>query len=292
MRPGEQYKLHIFGNSVQSYAFFFNAKTSETNIFSSFATMDLNPDLRELIFAEADRINTPAFIADDPVQFPRRFTRLRDVEIAALIVATISWGKRTMICRNADRLLQRMDNAPYQYMMDESYETLPDDENIHRTFFCRNLKHYLRGLRSIYNSHSSLHDFAVAHGAHQHEEPAWMVARLISQAIYEANRKEYDCRCIPRNLESSALKRLNMAMRWLVRRDGIVDMGVWTEFDPAALFIPLDVHSAATARELRLLNRRSNDKKAVLELTSNLRILDPSDPSRFDFALFGIGMGL
>lgn len=254
--------------------------------------MEITPYLRDLLIAEADRINSRSFIADDPVQFPRRFTRLQDVEIAALIVATISWGKRTMICRNANRLLERMENAPYQYLMDEAYEALPDDENLHRTFFCRNLKHYLRGLRSIYRSHDSLHDYAMVNGAHLNEQPAWEMARLISRAICERNHGQGDCRCIPGNLDNSALKRLNMAMRWLVRRDGIVDMGVWTRFDPARLFIPLDVHSAATARSLGLLTRRSNDRKAVMELTTALRSIDPADPSRFDFALFGIGMGL
>lgn len=254
--------------------------------------MDIKPDLRDLLLTEADRINSRTFIAGDPVQFPRRFTRLQDVEIAALTVATISWGKRTMICRNADRLLERMNNTPYLYVMDEAYETLSDEENLHRTFFCRNLKHYLRGLRSIYRSHGSLHDYAIANGAHLSEQPAWEVARLISYAICGSNHGQGDCRCIPGNLNNTALKRLNMAMRWLVRRDGIVDMGVWSGFDPAKLFIPLDVHSAATARTLGLLTRRSNDRKAVLELTDALRPLDPADPARFDFALFGIGMGL
>lgn len=254
--------------------------------------MEISPALRDLLITEADRINSRSFIADDPVQFPRRFTRLQDVEIAALIVATISWGKRTMICRNADRLLERMENAPYLFVMDEAYEALPDYENLHRTFFCRNLKHYLRGLRSIYLSHNSLHDYAVANAANLSEQPAWEVARLISGAISDSNHGQGDCRCIPGNLDASALKRLNMAMRWLVRRDGIVDLGVWTRFDPARLFIPLDVHSAATARTLRLLTRRSNDRKAVIELTSALRTIDPADPARFDFALFGIGMGL
>lgn len=254
--------------------------------------MEITHDLRDLLLTEANRINSPAFIADDPVQFPRRFTILQDVEIAALIVATISWGKRTMICRNAHRLLERMDNAPYLYLMDEAYEALPDDENLHRTFFCRNLKHYLRGLRAIYRHHDSLHDYAVANGVHLSEQPAWEVAGLVARAIREANHGQGDCRCIPGNIDSSALKRINMAMRWLVRRDGIVDMGVWTAFSPARLFIPLDVHSAATARSLGLLTRRSNDRKAVLELTTALRAIDPADPARFDFALFGIGMGL
>lgn len=254
--------------------------------------MKIKPELKELLLTEATRINSPTFIVDDPVQFPRRFSRLQDIEITSLIVATISWGKRTMICRNADRLLNRMENTPYQYMMDEAYEELPDEENIHRTFFCRNLKHYLRGLRNIYLNHESLQDYAVAHGAPQSDEPAWRVAHLISQAIKDANAGTPDSRCVPLNIDASALKRLNMAMRWLVRRDGIVDLGLWRRFDPAKLFIPLDVHSAATARSLGLLSRRTNDRKAVLELTSALREIDPTDPARFDFALFGIGMGL
>lgn len=253
--------------------------------------IDLTPaDLRDLLDREATRINSPAFIADDPVQFPRRFSALPDIEIAGLLSATIAWGNRRMICNNCNRLLALMDNRPYDYLMDEGYEDLPPEQNIHRTFFGRNFRHFMRGLRTIYARHGSLDAFSAACGAPQAEAPAWHLAAAINARLSEANGGVSDSRCLPLNLDSSALKRLNMALRWFVRRDGIVDLGIWRSLDPSQLYIPLDVHAGNTARALGLLNRRANDRRAVMELTDAVRPMRPSDPAFYDFALFGIGI--
>lgn len=248
-------------------------------------------DLRELLDSEAERINSPQFIGDDPVQFPRRYSRLQDIEIAALLASTIAWGNRRMICRDGDRLMSLMHDAPWQFVMDEAYEDL-DPANIHRTFFVDNLKHYLRGLRRIYAAHGTLQEFARSEGVGGSEAPAWDLARIINRELAEANGGKGDSRCLPLNLGSTALKRLNMALRWLVRNDGIVDMGVWDVISPSQLYIPLDVHVADVSRRLGLLTRRSNDRKAVEELTGRVRGFRPDDPAVYDFALFGIGMQL
>lgn len=249
-------------------------------------------DLRELLDSEARRINSEAFIADDPVQFPRRFSSLPDIEITALLCATLAWGNRRMICRDCEKLLTLMDNQPYAYVIDEGYLDLDPDINIHRTFFGRNLRHYLRGLRAIYTRHGSLNDFARAIGAEEAEAPAWRLAEGLNSELSDANSGCTDSRCLPVNTSTTALKRLNMALRWLVRRDGIVDLGVWDSITPAQLRIPLDVHVGDVSRELGLLCRRSNDRKAVEELTARLRKFNPDDPTLYDFALFGIGMRL
>ncbi len=249
-------------------------------------------DLRELLDSEARRINSEAFIADDPVQFPRRFSSLPDIEITALLCATLAWGNRRMICRDCEKLLTLMDNQPYAYVIDEGYLDLDPDINIHRTFFGRNLRHYLRGLRAIYTRHGSLNDFARAIGAEEAEAPAWRLAEGLNAELSAANSGCTDSRCLPVNTSTTALKRLNMALRWLVRRDGIVDLGVWDTITPAQLRIPLDVHVGDVSRELGLLCRRSNDRKAVEELTGRLREFNPDDPTLYDFALFGIGMRL
>lgn len=249
-------------------------------------------DLRELLDSEARRINSEAFIADDPVQFPRRFSSLPDIEITALLCATLAWGNRRMICRDCEKLLTLMDNQPYAYVIDEGYLDLDPDINIHRTFFGRNLRHYLRGLRAIYTRHGSLNDFARAIGAGETEAPAWRLAEGLNSELSAANSGCTDSRCLPVNTSTTALKRLNMALRWLVRRDGIVDLGVWDSIAPAQLRIPLDVHVGDVSRELGLLCRRSNDRKAVEELTGRLREFNPDDPTLYDFALFGIGMRL
>lgn len=249
-------------------------------------------DLRELLDSEARRINSEAFIADDPVQFPRRFSSLPDIEITALLCATLAWGNRRMICRDCEKLLTLMDNQPYAYVIDEGYLDLDPDINIHRTFFGRNLRHYLRGLRAIYTRHGSLNDFARAIDAGEAEAPAWRLAEGLNSELSAANSGCTDSRCLPVNTSTTALKRLNMALRWLVRRDGIVDLGVWDSITPAQLRIPLDVHVGDVSRELGLLCRRSNDRKAVEELTGHLRAFNPDDPTLYDFALFGIGMRL
>ncbi len=246
-------------------------------------------DLKELLDFEARRINNIDFVKEDPVQFPRRFSDQRDIEIAALLSSTIAWGKRSMICRNADRMLALMDNQPYRYVMDEGYEDLPDC-NIHRTFFARNMRHYLRGLHSIYSRYATLEDFAgdVLKGITDHA--AWHLAGAVNRELAAANGGEDDCRCLPLGLDKSALKRFNMALRWLVRDDGIVDLGVWKVIRPSQLYVPLDVHVGNISRQLGLLSRKANDRAAVDELTDRLRMFNPEDPTLYDYALFGIGV--
>lgn len=250
----------------------------------------IEKDIRNLLDTEAARINSPAFIADDPVQFPRRFDNVRDIEIASLLCASIAWGNRKMICRNCDRMLALADNDPYAYMMDEGYEDLPDEVNIHRTFFGRNFKHFMRGLRRVYAAHGSLQDFARKINAASSTHPSWTLVEALNRELAEANSGCGDSRCLPLNLESTALKRVNMALRWLVRNDGIVDLGVWDVIKPSQLFIPLDVHVGNVARSLGLVSRKANDRKTVEQLTAILREMRPDDPVIYDYALFGIGM--
>ncbi len=252
-------------------------------------------DLKDLLDNEAARINSPSFIGDDPVQFPRRFADVRDIEIAALLSATIAWGNRKMICRDCDKMMALMDNKPYRYVMDEGYEDLPDDMNIHRTFFTKHFKYYLRGLRKIYADVGSLQDYAAKLDIASDEAPAWKLVAGLNAMLADANQgepAEYASRCLPQNLVTTALKRVNMALRWLVRNDGIVDMGVWDVIKSSQLYIPLDVHVGDISRELNLLTRNANDRRAVNEVTEHLRRFNPSDPTIYDFALFGIGMKL
>ena len=247
-------------------------------------------ELATLLLEEARRINKPEFIGEDPVQFPRRFSKLQDIEIAALLVAAISWGKRTMIRRDAERLLTLMDHQPYEYMMEKGFEDLDPSQNIHRTFFGRDLQWYLRGLREIYARHNSLDSFSKSIRAGEEAAPAWKLAEAMQKIVSDANGGVNCSQCIPTNLQTTALKRLNMALRWLVRDDGIVDMGVWESIPKQKLFIPLDVHAGNTARNLGLLHRKANDRKSVEIITEAARKICPDDPALLDFALFGIGV--
>lgn len=246
--------------------------------------------IKELLDAEATRINSPSFIADDPVQFPRRFSALPDIEIVSLLSATIAWGKRTMICRDAERLLAMMNHDPYRFVMDEAYERLDPQCNVHRTFFVSHLQYLLRGLRQIYLTYPSLDTFCASRGVGADEFPSWRFAALLGESCVQANEGEKCTRALPFDLQHTALKRINMALRWLVRDDGIVDMGVWKSIPKSKLFIPLDVHVGNVARQLGLLTRRGNDRRSVEELTHKLRLMRPEDPVWYDYALFGIGV--
>lgn len=246
-------------------------------------------DLKEMLDREAARINNIDFIDRDPVQFPRRFEKLQDIEIVALLSATIAWGNRKMICNNCEKMLSLMDHDPYNYVMDKGYEDLPD-MNIHRTFFAKDFRHFLRGLNAIYSRHASLADFARAEEIMSAELPSWTLVERMNRELAAANGGVTDPRCLPGNLTTTALKRINMALRWLVRDDGIVDMGVWDFMSPSRLFIPLDVHVGNTARQLGLLERNANDKKSVIMLTERLRAMRPDDPVWYDYALFGLGV--
>lgn len=246
--------------------------------------------MKEFLEEQAALINRPEFIADDPVQFPRRFEKLQDIEIVSLLASHIAWGKRIMICRDAERLLGLMGQDPYNYVMDEGYLDLDPSQNIHRTFFARDLQHLLTGLREIYKRYNSLDAFSASVKAADDPAPAWKLVEEMQKIITDANGGIVSKRGLPNNLKQTALKRVNMALRWLVRDDGIVDMGVWKSIPKSKLYIPLDVHVGNTARDLGLLARKQDDRKAVEELTQALRKYRPDDPAYYDYALFGIGV--
>lgn len=246
-------------------------------------------EIREMLDREGARINSPEFIDNDPVQFPRQYDVQQDIELAALLSATIAWGNRKMICANCAKMLGLMEGRPYHFVMDGAYEELPDG-NIHRTFFVDNLRHYLRAFRLIFARYGSLEGLARHLHIAQSESPAWELVEGMNAIIREANDGQADSRCLPQNLGTTALKRVNMALRWLVRDDGIVDMGVWSTLRPSQLFIPLDVHVGNTSRDLGLLTRRQDDRRAVEELTATLRRFRPADPTFYDYALFGLGI--
>ena len=181
-------------------------------------------------------------------------------------------------------------NLMYLYMMEKGYEDLDPAINIHRTFFACHLQYFLKGLRKIYKDYGSIDNFGLLHKVGEDEAPAWRLVEEINRVMCEENGAPMQ-RCLPLDTKNSALKRVNMALRWLVRDDGIVDMGVWKSIPKSKLYIPLDVHVGNVSRELGLLSRKANDRKSVEELTGVLREIRPEDPAIYDFALFGIGIG-
>lgn len=246
-------------------------------------------DIKTILDEQIEQINTKDFIKDDPVQFPRRFEKLQDIEIAAFTTATIAWGKRSMILRDAERMLSLMNNSPYDFVMNKGFESLCN-ANVHRTFFQPDLAYMLRGFYHIYSKYKSINEMAKVLDISSNTAPAWKLCETLRELSSIANNNCHNHLCYPANFHSSALKRINLAIKWLVRNDGIVDLGVWDCIKPSQLFIPLDVHVGNTARKLNILNRKSNDRKAVEELTNVLRIYNPNDPIIYDYALFGIGV--
>lgn len=246
--------------------------------------------LKEFLDREAARINTPDFISEDPVQFPRRFDKLQDIETVAMLAAIIAWGRRSMICRDAERMLALMDHQPYNYIMDRGYEELDPRQNIHRTMFGSDLQYFLRGLRRVFKEYGSLDAFSASVRAGDDAAPSWKLVEELQKVMCEENDGRTCSQCLPTNLRTTALKRINMALRWLVRDDGIVDMGVWESIPKSKLYIPLDVHVGNTVRDIGILSRKANDRKSVEEVMETLRRLRPDDPCLYDFALFGIGV--
>lgn len=247
--------------------------------------------LKDTLDEAAGRINVKDFIADDPVQFPHRFRRQDDIEIVSVLISHISWGRRSMILRDSERMLALMGDSPADFVRDGDFSHIDPSGNIHRTFFGSDLIYFLKGLNRIYSRFQTLESFAAEKRINERDLPAWTLAAELNREMELANGNcPKSIRCLPGNLDSTALKRLNMALRWLVRDDGIVDLGIWKVLKPNQLYIPLDVHVGNVSRSLGLIDRKGNDRKTVVELTSRLAEFDPADPVRYDFALFGLGV--
>jgi len=248
-------------------------------------------DLQGFLEQKTNQYNQPNFIAHDPICIPHAFTMPEDIEIAGFLTATISWGQRTTIINNARKLLKLLGNAPYQCITSASERELYtlSKHFVHRTFNGDDLQFFLLSLKNIYRYHRGLkHVFLTGYNPNISMEEALIYFRRVFFSI------EYPLRTskhVSNILKGASAKRLNMFLRWMVRNDNRgVDFGIWQEISPAHLYLPLDVHTAGSARKLKLLSRKSNDWKAVVEVTQNLQQFDKSDPVKYDFALFGLGI--
>jgi uncharacterized protein (TIGR02757 family) len=258
-------------------------------------------DIKHFLDAQVNLYNRVDFIHTDPIQIPHRFKRKEDIEIAAFLTATISWGQRKTIINNANRLMDLMDNSPYEFLMGTPFYsnrfkqtkavTNPDYNRIanfvHRTFNSDDCLYFFESLRNIYLLHHGLEDvFTTGFLTERSIYGTLIHFREVFLSIPHSNHIRKHISDVTAN---SSAKRLYMFLRWMVRSDNNkVDFGLWKSIPSSALMLPLDVHSGNAARHLRLLKRKQNDWKAVKEITSMLSILNPSDPVKYDFALFGI----
>ncbi|MFN8207572.1 MAG: TIGR02757 family protein [Bacteroidales bacterium] len=247
-------------------------------------------ELKEFLDIKADLYNRPGFTHTDPVSIPHQFTKKEDIELAAFLVATIAWGQRPVIIKNASLLMQGMDLSPSAFIRDAATSDLSRFKHfVHRTFNGEDCILFIRCLKKMLLEHGSLGAFFEKSFCDSRDLREVLIQfRSAFFAGFEPGRSAKHLADVAGN---ASAKRLNMYLRWMVRNDKRgVDFGLWKKIPASALYIPLDVHSAAVARKLGLLHRSQNDWKAVEELTLRLRQFDPIDPVKYDFALFGLGV--
>ena len=246
-------------------------------------------ELKAFLDAKASQYNNPKFIESDPIQIPHLFTKKEDIEISGFLTATIAWGNRKSIINNATRLMELLDNAPYDFVMhhqDTDLEKLLPF--VHRTFNGDDCIQFIIALQHIYRKHGGLESVFSKNAKKKSLQNSISKFKSIFFEIEHLPRTQ---KHVSDPLKNSAAKRINMYLRWMVRKDNTgVDFGIWDSLSPSQLSCPLDVHSGNVARKLGLLKRKQNDGKALGELDKALRKLDPKDPVKYDFALFGLGV--
>lgn len=248
----------------------------------------LHQELFDFLEAKYEQYNRPEFIETDPISVPHRFTRKEDIEIAAFLTATISWGSRQSILKDAENLIKMMDQSPYEFILNsDNTEKKRFKSYYHRTFNGEDCIFFLESLENIYRNHQGLEPlFIIDKGTGIRE----VLCRFRS-IFLETGHPRRSEKHIADPCRGASAKRLLMFLRWMVRKDNRgVDFGLWGKIPSSILMCPLDVHSGNVARKLGLLKRKQNDWRSVEELTASLRQFDPDDPVKYDFALFGLGI--
>jgi len=246
-------------------------------------------ELRDLLDARVDLYNRPEFIGLDPISIPHRFNAREDIETSGFLAATIAWGNRVAILRSAGRMMDIMGNTPYDFIINHKESDLKGIEGaMHRTFNAEDFIYFIEALKYIYLEKGGMEPLFARYQTGDSLQPAIHEFRKIFFELPHNGRTE---RHVSDPFKGSAAKKINMFLRWMIRRDDRgVDFGLWQSIPPSVLSCPLDVHAGNVARKLGLLTRKQNDAKAVAELDMKLRALDPADPVKYDFALFGLGV--
>lgn len=248
------------------------------------------PELKKFLDEKAAKFNKSSFIKNDPISIPHQFKEKADIEIMALFAAVLAWGQRKTIISKSNELVERMGGEPYKFIMDYSDEGLKNLEGFkHRTFNDTDLLYFVDFLHRHYSKHDSLEAAFIPEKGFE----------SIESSLIHFNEYFFDHENAPKRTQKhvaspakkSACKRLNMFLRWMVRKDkNKVDFGIWEQIPMSELICPLDLHVERAARMLGLITRKPVDWATALELTENLKKLDENDPVKYDFALFGLSI--
>jgi uncharacterized protein (TIGR02757 family) len=255
------------------------------------ATYEVTPEaLQRFLDRKLIEYNQPSFITDDPISIPHAYQKKQDIEIAGFFTAVFSWGNRTTIIRKSRELMHLMDDSPHQFILHHSDHQIRNLLSFkHRTFNPTDLLYFIEFLRHHYSQYESLEDAFLRAGEAEWDAETALTAFhhyfFSLESVPPRTRKH-----IATPERNSSCKRLNMFLRWMVRRDDMgVDFGCWGRIPMNKLICPLDLHVARVAKRFGLLTRKPTDWSAALELTNRLSQLDPGDPVKYDLALFALG---
>lgn len=251
-------------------------------------------DLKYFLDAQVEKFNHIDFIESDPISIPHAFSKKQDIEIAGFFAAIFSWGNRKVILRKSTELMHRMDLAPYDFVMHHTKKELNALHVFkHRTFNGYDLFYFIQFLQKHYTHHPSL-EIAFTNGMFPDDLHIENALNGFYNNVFPPQKDGTTNRAakhIGAPSKNATCKRLNMYLRWMVRKDNKgVDFGLWEKISPAQLICPLDVHVIRVARQLKLLDEKLPDWKTALALTETLKTFDATDPVKYDFALFGLGV--
>lgn len=246
-------------------------------------------DLKDFLDRKSEKYNRLEFIENDPISIPHLFQKKQDIEIAGFFAATLAWGQRKTIIRKCKELMTLMDNNPHEFILNHSEKDLKQLLDFkHRTFNATDLLYFIESLRHYYREFDSLES---AFYSSLQDETVEQGLIKFHHRFFELDHPHRTRKHLPTPERKSTCKRLVMFLRWMVRNDNKgVDFGIWRKISPSQLICPCDLHVDRVARKLKLIKRKQTDWQTALELTTNLRKLDPADPVKYDFALFGLGI--
>lgn len=246
-------------------------------------------ELKDFLEYKVAQYNHPKFIETDPISIPHRFSKKEDIEIAGFLAATISWGNRKSILKSGEKMMQLMGESPYDFVLNARMQQLQKlNDFVHRTFCGADFITFVGAIKNIYKNHQGFENLMAKNAqADSLQYSIHQFKKIFFEIPHQARTEKH----VADPLKNSAAKRINMFLRWMVRKDQQgVDFGIWTTLHASQLSCPLDVHSGNVARKLGFLSSTKNDAKALNELDRSLRMFDANDPVKYDYALFGLGV--